>query len=74
MVYYLIKFNLFYRNNCTDSISADFTRLYSDKRNGYKDLKMIYSFSHFDRWRNNIVIVDDTKDVFHPKFHYLISM
>ena len=57
---------------CRDVISADYTRIYSNTKYGYKDLRMIYPFCKWSKWHNSVVIVDDTVDVWLPEYKKLI--
>eukprot|EP00455_Lapot_gusevi_P018467 TRINITY_DN20086_c0_g1_i8.p1 TRINITY_DN20086_c0_g1~~TRINITY_DN20086_c0_g1_i8.p1 ORF type:complete len:300 (-),score=55.49 TRINITY_DN20086_c0_g1_i8:198-1022(-) len=49
--------------HCKEIVSAEHTRLYSQPQHGYKDLRMMYPFAHWRKWRNTCVIVDDTLEV-----------
>jgi hypothetical protein len=57
---------------CREVVSADFTRICSNRLRGQKELRMMFTYAHWARWRNTTVIVDDTVDVWTPEHIPLI--
>ena len=53
----------YHRTLCRDVISADYSRVFSSRQHGCKDMRMLYPFSHWKKWKNTTIIIDDTVEV-----------
>ena len=59
-------------SRCREVVSSDHSRVHTNRARGHKDLRQVFAFAHWPRWRNTTVIVDDTVDVWQADHHPLL--